>query len=195
MNMQTLLDYVEKNAAEIPQQTWLRDRNGDQYTEWNWSDANSEINAVAAWLEQRYGSSKTNIVLLSRNRSHWMLADLAIIGSGNVTVPMFTTLPAPTAQYIFDFTDTRLLILGETDNWAAVQSVLPDGIEIITLPGVQIDSPHTTWEDIVSECSGQQPKFKGEPDDLVSIVFTSGNIRGSCPICHFPISPSDRSSR
>ena len=174
MNMQTLLDYVEKNAAEIPQQTWLRDRSGDQYTEWNWSDANSEINAVAAWLEQRYGSSKTNIVLLSRNRAHWMLADLAIIGSGNVTVPMFTTLPASTAQYIIDFTDAQLLILGETDNWDAVQGVLPDGIEIITLPGVQIESPHTAWEDIVSECSGQQPKFKGEPDDLVSIVFTSG---------------------
>jgi len=69
MNMQTLLDYVEKNAAEIPQKTWLRDRSGDQFTEWNWSDANSEINAVAAWLEQRYGPSKTNIVLLSRNRA------------------------------------------------------------------------------------------------------------------------------
>ena len=174
MNMQTLLDYVEKNAAEIPQEVWLRDRSGDQYTEWNWSDSNSEIGAVSGWLEQRYGNSKTNIVLLSRNRAHWMLADFAIIGSGNVTVPMFTTLPAPTAQYILDFTDARLLILGETDNWDAVRGVLPDGIDIITLPGVEIDSPHTTWEDIVSECSGQQPKFKGEPDDLVSIVFTSG---------------------
>ena len=172
--MQTLLDYVEKNAADIPQQMWLRDRSGDQFTDWNWSDANSEINAVAAWLEQRYGPSKTNVVLLSRNRAHWMLADFAIIGSGNVTVPMFTTLPAPTAQYIFDFTDTRLLILGETDNWDAVKGTLPDGIDIVTLPGVEIDLPHTPWEDIVSECSGQRPEFKGEPDDLVSIVFTSG---------------------
>ena len=174
MNTQTLLDYVEKNAAEIPQQVWLRDRSGDQFTEWNWSDANSEINAVVAWLEQRYGPSKTNVVLLSRNRAHWMLADLSIIGSGNVTVPMFTTLPASTAQYIFDFTDTRLLILGETDNWDAVKGTLPDGIDIVTLPGVEIELPHTPWEDIVSECSGQRPEFKGAPDDLVSIVFTSG---------------------
>ncbi len=174
MNMQTLLDYVEKNADEFPQQMWLRDRSGDQFTEWNWSDANSEIHAVAAWLEQRYGPSKINIVLLSRSRAHWVLADLAIIGSGNVTVPMFTTLPASTAQYIFDFTDTRLLILGETDNWDAVQGTLPDGIDIVTLPGVEIESPHTSWEDIVSECSGQRPRHKGEPDDLVSIVFTSG---------------------
>ena len=174
MNLQTLQDYIEKNAADLPQQTWLRDRSGDQFTEWNWSDANNEINAVAAWLEQRYGSSKNNVVLLSRNRAHWMLADFAIIESGNVTVPMFTTLPAPTAKYIFDFTDARLLILGETDNWDAVQGVLPDGIDIVTLPGVEIESPHTTWEDILGECNGQRPNCKGEPDDLVSIVFTSG---------------------
>jgi len=174
MSIPTLLDYVEKNAAEFPQQMWLRDRSGDQFTEWNWSDASSEINAVAAWLEQRYGPSKTNIVLLSRNRAHWILADLAIIGSGNVSVPMFTTLPAATAQYIFDFTDARLLILGETDNWDAVQDSLPDGIDIVTLPGVEIESPHTDWDDVVSECSGQRPKFKGKHDDLVSIVFTSG---------------------
>jgi long-chain acyl-CoA synthetase len=174
MKLQTLLDYVEKNAADFPQQIWLRDRSGDQFTEWNWSDANNEINAVAAWLEKRYGNSKTNIVLLSHNRAHWMLADLAIIGSGNVTVPMFTTLPAPTAKYIFDFTDTQLLILGETDNWDAVQGILPDGIDIITLPGVNIELPHTPWEDIVSECSGQHPEFRAASDDLVSIVFTSG---------------------
>lgn len=174
MKLQTLLDYVEKNAAEFPQKMWLRDRSGDQFTEWNWSDANSEINAVAAWLEKRYGNSKTNIVLLSRNRAHWMLADLAIIGSGNVTVPMFTTLPAPTAKYIFDFTDTQLLILGETDNWDAVQGILPDGIDIITLPGVNIELPHTPWEDIVSECGGQHPELRAESDDLVSVVFTSG---------------------
>lgn len=174
MKLQTLLDYVEKNATDFPQQMWLRDRSGDQYTEWSWSDANSEINAVAAWLEKRYGHSKTNIVLLSRNRAHWMLADLAIIGSGNVTVPMFTTLPAPTAKYIFDFTDTRLLVLGETENWDAVQGALPNGIDIVTLPGVEIESPHTRWEDIVGECGGQRPEHKGTSDDLVSIVFTSG---------------------
>lgn len=174
MKLPTLLDYVEKNANEFSQQVWLRDRSGDQYTEWNWSDANNEINAVAAWLERRYGSSKNNVVLLSRNRAHWILADFAIIGSGNVTVPMFTTLPAPTAKYIFEFTDARLLILGETDNWDAVQGVLPDGIDIVTLPGVEIESPHTAWEEILRECDGQRPSYRGVADDLVSIVFTSG---------------------
>lgn len=170
----TLIDHVNKNCEQFPQRVWLRDRRGDNFTEWNWSDARTEINAAAAWLEQRYGASQENIVLLSRNRAHWFMADLAIIGSGNVTVPIFTTLAPSVAEYIFDFTGTHVLILGEADNWAAVREVLPESIEIITLPGVEIDMPNTRWEDLIAKSAGLKPSHKPVPDDLVSLVFTSG---------------------
>ena len=170
----TLLEYVDSFCDERPQRIWLRDRKGDEFTEWSWSDAHAEINAAAAWFERRYGASQANIALLSRNRAHWMLADLAIIGSGNVTIPLFTTLAASTAEYIFDFTEARVLILGETDNWSTVGAVLRDSVDIVTLPGVDIDAPHTRWEDIVSECAGLEPQYKAKHDDLISIVFTSG---------------------
>ncbi len=170
----TLLEYVDSFYDECPQRIWLRDRKGDEFTEWSWSDAHAEINAAAAWFERRYEASQANIALLSRNRAHWMLADLAIIGSGNVTIPLFTTLAASTAEYIFDFTEAQVLILGETDNWSTVRAVLRDSMDIVTLPGVDIDAPHTRWEDIVSECAGLEPQYKAKHDDLLSIVFTSG---------------------
>lgn len=170
----TLLEYLDSFCDECPERIWLRDRRGNEITEWSWSDARAEINAAAAWLERHYGASQANITLLSRNRAHWILADLAIIGSGNVTIPLFTTLAASTAEYIFDFTEAQVLILGETDNWSAVRGVLRDSMDIVSLPGVDIDAPHTRWEDIVSECAGLEPQYKAKNDDLISIVFTSG---------------------
>jgi long-chain acyl-CoA synthetase len=170
----TVFDYIDKNCDACPQRVWLRDRRGDVFTEWTWSDARAEFTAAAAWLEQRYGASQANMVLLSRNRAHWFLADLAIIGSGNVTIPIFTTLAPSIAEYIFEFAEARVLILGETDNWAAVRTVLPDSIDVITLPGVDIDMPHTRWEDLVAECACLTPQFKPEHDDLITTVFTSG---------------------
>ncbi len=170
----TVFDHIDKNCEACPQQVWLRDRKGDDFTEWNWSDARAEFNAAAAWLERRYGASQANMVLLSRNRAHWFLADLAVIGSGNVTIPIFTTLAPSIAKYIFEFTEARVLILGEADNWATVRDVLPDSIDIITLPGVEIDMPHTRWEDLVSECAGLQPQYQPNHDDLITMVFTSG---------------------
>lgn len=170
----TINDHIQLNFEQYPQRVWLRDRSGDDFTEWTWSQARAEINAAAAWLEQRYGASQENIVLLSRNRAHWFMADLAIIGSGNVTIPIFTTLAPSVAEYIFDFTGARVLILGEADNWAAVREVLPETIEIITLPGVDIDMVHTRWQDLLAESAGLEPQFKPAHDELVSLVFTSG---------------------
>lgn len=170
----TLMEYVDALVSERPDDVWLRDRQGDEFTDWSWSQAQAEINAAAAWFEKRYGPSKTNVALLSRNRAHWLLADLAVIGSGNVSIPLFTTLAAATAKYILEFTDTRALVLGETQNWSGVQAVLSESVDIITLPGVDIDAPHTKWEDIVAECADQKPAYTSKHDDLISLVFTSG---------------------
>ena len=170
----TLSGQLARVCAESADAVWLRDRKGDQYTDWTFGDAQAQIDAVAAWLEKRFGASGSNIVLLSRNRAHWFLADMAIIGSGNVSIPMFTTLPPATAKYVIEFTDAKALILGETQNWDAVREVLPDSVEVITLPGVDIDDAHTTWSDIVSQSDGEKPAYVPKHDDMISMVFTSG---------------------
>lgn len=174
MTDNTLPALLNLQCENNPDMTWLRERAGDGFSELSWRESRDELNAVAAWLEQRYGHVKTNMAILARNRAHWILADLAIIASGNVSVPLFTTAAASTAEYILDFTDTRVLVLGEAENWQAVSGVLPDTTEIITLPGVDIDLPHTRWEDIVAAGSGQAPAHEAVPDELISIVFTSG---------------------
>ena len=68
MTNATLTANLERLKKQCPDRIWLRDRKGDEYTEWSWSDAYAEVNAAAAWLEGRYGASQANIALLSRNR-------------------------------------------------------------------------------------------------------------------------------
>jgi acyl-CoA synthetase (AMP-forming)/AMP-acid ligase II len=60
----TLYEYVQANTSQHPDKVWLRERLGDTFTEWTWQQAYEQISTVAAWLEQRYGSAKTNIALL-----------------------------------------------------------------------------------------------------------------------------------
>jgi len=169
----TFSGYLDQWATQNPDEIWLRDRHGDEFTEWSWLQARTEIHAMAARLEQDFGSG-VNMAILSRNRAHWFLADYAIIASGNVTIPIFTTLPGPTAEYVLDFSDTKVLFLGETENWAAVREVLPDGVKVIALPGVEPDVEHERWDDLVAGADGSAPKYSCKADDLVSLVFTSG---------------------
>jgi len=169
----TLGDYLRRHARQHPDRTWLRERHDDEITEWTWQQCLDDVNAAGAWLLDRFGSG-TNIALLSKNRPHWFLADLAVIGSGNVSVPLFTTLSKAHSKYILEFAEVGALILGETANWETVSEVLQDDVAIITLPGVDCELPHTRWDDIVAGHRGQSPAHEADYDDLVSIVFTSG---------------------
>ena len=67
-----------------------------------------------------------------------------------------------------------MLFLGEAQNWDAVRRILPEGIEIICLPGVEIDAPHLRWDELLAEAAGSRPRHRCQPDDVLSLVFTSG---------------------
>ena len=173
MQYSTLTEQARHWAASQPEQVWMRDLAESGATEYTWGAAVAEIDRVAAWLEAAFGHGE-RMALLSRNRAHWIMADMGIIHSGNVTVPLFTTHAQATAEYILGFTDTKVLFLGETENWHSVKEVLPEGCLLITLPGVDCDLPHTKWEDLVAAASTEAPSYKPGPDDVVSLVFTSG---------------------
>jgi long-chain acyl-CoA synthetase len=124
-------------------------------------------------LEQRFGQGEA-MVVLSDNRAHWVMADLAIMASGNITASMFTTLPASTAEYIFELTEAKVVFVGETSNWDQVSAILPPDILLVTLPGVELEQPHEKWEDLLARFAGQAPAYQCQPDDVISLVFTSG---------------------
>lgn len=173
MQFSTLTEQARHWAQTQPDQIWMRDLNSVGTTEYTWRSAMDEIDRVAAWLEAEFGHGE-RMALLSRNRAHWILADMAVIHSGNVTVPLFTTHAQATAEYILDFTGTKALFLGESENWDNVQKVLPEHCLLITLPGVRCDLPHKKWEDLIASAPAESPHFQPAADDVVSLVFTSG---------------------
>ncbi len=169
----TLPELVAQWAEQEPERVWLRDLHEEGSHDYSWAQAQQQISAMAAMLEQRVGHGE-KMVLLSRNRAHWVMADLAIIASGNVTVSMFTTLPGSTADYIFQLTEAKVIFVGETSNWEQIAPILPEGVLVVTLPGVEVAQPHEKWDDLQRQYEGQAPAYQCQPDDMISLVFTSG---------------------
>ena len=100
----TIPAYVTQWANEIPDQVWLRDRQGDSFQEWTWRQAKDEIDAAASWFEDQF-PAQTRVAILSRNCAHWILADYAVISAGNISVPLFTTMAPDVAEYIINFAE------------------------------------------------------------------------------------------
>ena len=172
--LSTYTDYLNQWNSQCPDTMWLRELGAEQSRDWTWGECHREINALAAWQESVLEGTGHCIGLLSRNRPHWYFADYGSIAAGNVVVPMFTTLAGETAEYVMSFTDMKMLFVGETENWEQVREVLPAGIQLVCLPGVEIEEEHLRWEDIVAPHRGSMPGYQCEADDLVSLVFTSG---------------------
>lgn len=172
--LNTYTEYLNQWNEQYPDKTWLRERKGDELRDWSWSEAHREINALACWQEQNLEGTGHIVGLLSKNRPHWYFADLGSIAAGNVVVPMFTTLAAETADYVMSFTEMKLLFVGETENWDQIRKVLPSNIQLICLPGVELEEDHLRWEDIVAPHRGSLPNYQCQADDLISLVFTSG---------------------
>ncbi len=173
MSLDTLPSNLDHWADTCPDKVWLRELTEDGSNDWTWAQARDQVMAVASVLEADFGHGE-RMVLLSKNRPHWFMADLAIIASGNVTVSMFTTLLQDVAEYILTFTEARVLFVGETSNWEAVKSVLPASVTVVALPGVELDVPHLRWDDLVARGADKRPQYQADPDDLMALVFTSG---------------------
>jgi len=171
---ETVTEYLDHWAKQHPDRIWLRDLPRDTAREWSWRRARAEIHAVAAWLEQHAGEKGDRIALLSRNRAHWMLADMAIVASGRVSVPLFTTQTAESSSYVMDFSEARVLIVGEAENWEKLRPELAAHTRVIAMPGVEPGLDCDRWEDIVAQHGGDHPAHQCSADDLLSLVFTSG---------------------
>ena len=173
MNFQTLPEFLDHWADTQGDKIWMRDLREESSIDYSWAEARRQVKAVAAALEDRFGHGK-NMIMLSRNRPHWFMADLAVICSGNVTVSMFTTLPPATAEYIAEFTEAQVIFVGESPNWEAVRPVLPANITIVALPGVEIEGEHLTWDQLLAEGADRDITYQCAARDMMSLVFTSG---------------------
>ena len=179
MKQQTLTEYLEYWAEIKPDQDWLKDIRGRETESYTWKDAVNQIESVAWALEDRFGNGN-NILLLSENRAHWVLSELAIIRSGNTSVGLFTTLSEEITSYIREFTQSSVIFIGNSENWVAIKDAFPEDTTFVTLPDVELDSTFLgndkviTWNSLLMEGKGRKPTFVNKRSDVTSLVFTSG---------------------
>ena len=58
-----------------------------------------------------------HIGLISKNCREWVIADLAIMMAGYISVPFFANLTSKEINNLLDFGDVDLLIVGKVEDW------------------------------------------------------------------------------
>src|SRR5574339_96064 len=101
-----LLEFL-KHEQERPQTVFLRQPFNGVWKEWTWQQAGDECRRMAAALHALNLPAGSHIAILSKNCAHWLMADLAIMMAGCVSIPIYPTLTASSIQPILEHSDAK----------------------------------------------------------------------------------------
>ena len=162
-----------KWEKEIPDRLFLRQPISGPWRTWTYRQAGDEIRRIATGILATGIPQKSNVAILSKNCAHWVMADLAIMMCGHVSVPLYATLSAPAIQQILEHSESKLVIIGKLDDYSQQKSGIPAGA--IKLGVALYDIKETnTWEDWVKKHEPVQQTYSWKANDLMTIIYTSG---------------------
>lgn len=110
------------------------------------------------------------------------MADLAIMMSGHVSIPIYPSLNASSINQILVHSESLATIIGKLDDLKSQQAGIPD-IHKICL-GVYVDNNGPLWEDIISTGQEISNDYIQKPDDLYTIIYTSGTTGDPKGVMH-----------
>jgi len=166
-----------KWEKETPNKPFLKQPFGDVWETWTWAEAGDKARRIANGLLALNLPPKSHIGIVSKNCREWIIADIAIIMAGYVSVPFFPTLTGFQIKEVMELGDVAALFVGKVENWDDMKNGISDDIPIITFPhyaGNSIINKGQKWNDVISNHEPFKDVAEIAMDDLWTIIFTSG---------------------
>jgi long-chain acyl-CoA synthetase len=164
---------------------WAKKQGAWQST--SWSEAASTVARLAAALNRMGLQPGERVMLVSENRPEWLIADLAIMTAGCVTVPTYITNTERDHQHIIDDSGARAVIvsspkLARTLLPAAIRSSNCEhviGIEPMSGIGQSGEVRFHQWQELIASEPGADVAAAAASatfarDQLACIIYTSG---------------------
>lgn len=174
---ETLLDCLDHWATTQPNKVYFTQPFSTEKTvDYTWGQVADQVNRMAAYLQSLNLPEKTHIGILGKNSAHWIMADLAIWRAGHVSIPLYPTLNAETAEYVLENSDSKMIFIGKMDElWRVVEKGIPTSMPTITLPLAPQLTHAKKWDDIVAATAPTQNPVKRSKDEMATMLYTSGS--------------------
>ena len=125
------------------------------------------------------------VAILSENRPEWVMADLAALCAGAVTVPIYTSLLPDQVRFLLDDAGAKMVVCSDLEMWQKVEAVrgaLPALERVLVIEGDPPAGTHALSDvaEMGRRIEAEEPgRFESaaeavRPGDLASIIYTSG---------------------
>ena len=165
----------KKEFTNQPFLKWLKTNENDFLT---WEQVRNNVCLLSQYLSKILSKGE-RCILLSENRPEWLIADLAIMNTGGVTVPLFTTYSEKDYEYIINDCKPKIYIISNDIQFKKIEKFISNETKVISIENFneKIESIKAILE--------KSPKkktiniFENYNDkisrkDLACIIYTSG---------------------
>lgn len=155
-----------------PDKRFLYQPVSDVWTEFTYRQAGDHARRIASYLQKAL-PAKSKIALLSKNCAEWIIADLAIMMSGHISVPIYPTLSADSIRPLLEHSEARAIFIGKLDEFAKQKSGIPESLVRISFDAYGL-SEGRKLKDLINSESPIAEIIIPDPGDLATIMYSSG---------------------
>lgn len=184
----TIISLFAERIEQAADQAAVKFRSGGEWRTLRWSDVASDVRRLVAMLASFGVRPGDRVVQFSPNRYEWIMADLAIQAARAVHVPVHASLAAAQVAYQIADSGANIVLLAGPDlanqllgyyrehgdelpNDARFVSYdpCPELASVECLRDLLMHADESVGERLLSEA-----RAKLQPDDLATILYTSG---------------------
>jgi long-chain acyl-CoA synthetase len=183
---QSLTAMVFDQAEKLAERPFLWKKSEGQWRSLSWKEVAGAIETFARGLIAAGLTPGDRVLLVSENRPEWLIADVAIMAAGGITVPAYTTNTIADHRHLLNNSGARMAIVSTrplaervigaaltADNACAVIAI--DPLNLQQDPGIDLKS----WRSVVelgaaSNISIRERVSAQRRTDTACLIYTSG---------------------
>ena len=179
-------------AGRYPKPALMRRCTAGGFDVWSSRELFEQVRDLSLGLAALGVEPGSRVAVVSDSRPEWVIADLAILAGGAVTVPIYPTLPPAQVGYVLADAGAVAVVASDETQAAKVRAVRPDlpGLQALLVIDAPADAPARERETTCAavRAAGRE-RLMGEdglarawkeaasaiePDRLATIIYTSG---------------------
>ena len=161
-------------AQTTPDRIYLTQPLGmGQVQDISWAQAADQVRRIAAWLQAQGWPAGSRVAILGKNSAHWVLADLAILMAGHVSVPIYPTFNGEALAYILKHSAARACFVGKMDDSSSLASA-PESVALVALPLAPAGAAALHWDGLLRNNTPLAGTPQTSADTICTIIYTSG---------------------
>jgi long-chain acyl-CoA synthetase len=183
----TLAYMMLKKSEEFKDFVALSQKNkNNQWESITWYEFGSKIKAIAKALIDLKLQPGEMCAIFSQNRAEWAIADLGILATRAVSVPIYATNSKEEAEYIIDDAEVKIIFTGDQAQYDKAKAIIADNKHLKLIVAFDRDTKISGndsiyFDELIDKGNKltNDEEFKSRlntvnPDDILTLIYTSG---------------------